>query len=338
MCSDHNFEDKDDSSSVRGELLVGFLFKRFRKSKNEDRAIDPYQRQLNGFQMPRRNRKAMPSPRVSISQIEDEVKEDLKAFQSYIKGIKETSLKLEELRKMLKSAEISENVYKLIMDELGEKLSISLEEILRLREALELAQVKARLELAGEKTAASESESTASRGAFSKETYVADLHGQRIRSSAYYPSVYRWEEIVSKIDTALSSMAIEEEASIIEQYLSLVNQRISAEPGSEKVEKGRALCRQRLNSISEKWASIRRDKIEQVINLEIKSSQIKVEIEELEVRFGVGELDQRSYEYMMNNRQVRSKEVGREISDIRDTIDEVDTRIFRCSELLREDS
>ncbi len=56
------------------------------------------------------------------------------------------------------------------------------------------------------------------------------------------------------------------------------------------------------------------------------------------MRFGVGELDQRSYEYMMNKLQVRSKEVGREVSDIRDTIDEVDTRIFRCSELLREDS
>ncbi|MDH5687516.1 MAG: hypothetical protein OEZ48_06620 [Candidatus Bathyarchaeota archaeon] len=323
--------------------MVGFLFKRFRKSKTENRVIDPYQRQLNGFHNLQQDRKATLGPRVSISQIEDEVKENLKAFQSYIEGIKETSLKLEELRKMLRSGEISENVYKLISDKLGEQLSVSLEEIFKLREALELAQAKGKLELAGEKMAAGESERTGSRGARSKETYVADLQEQKIaraltRSSVYYPSVYRWEEIVSKIDAAISSMTIEEEASIIEQYLSLINERISPESGSEKAERGKALCRQRLNSISEKWASIRREKIEKLMNIEIRSSQTKNEIEELELRFAVGELDQRSYEYKMNTLQVRLKEVETEISNIRDTMDEVDMRIFRCSELLREDS
>ena len=323
--------------------MVGFLFRRFRKSKTENRAIDPYQRQLNGFHNLPQDIKATLSPRVSISQIEDEVKGNLKAFQSYIEGTKETSLKLEELRKMLRSGEISENVYKLISNELGEQLSVSLEEISRLREALELAQVKGKLEMSGEKMAAGEYERTASRGARFKETYVADLREQKIaraltHSSVYYPSVYRWEEIVSRIDAAFSSTTIEEEASIIEQYLSLINERISPKSGSEKVERAKALCRQRLNSISEKWASIRREKIEQLMNNEIKSSQTKNEIEELELRFAVGELDQRSYEYKMNTLQVRLKKVETEISNIRDTMDQVDMRIFRCSELLREDS
>lgn len=323
--------------------MVGFLFRRFRKSKNENEVVDPYQRQLNGFQTPRQDRRATLSSTFSISQIEDEVRENLKSFQSCIEGIEETSLKLGELRKMLRSGEISENVHKLISDELGEQLSISLEEMFKLREALELAQVKVKLELAGEKTAAGESERTASLGAKSRGTYVADLREQKMaraltHSSVYYPSVYRWEEIVSKIGAAFSSMTIGEEASIIEQYLSLINKRISRRSGSEKVERGKALCRQRLNSISEKWASIRREKIEQLLNMEMNSSRTKDEIEELELRFAVGELDQRSYEHKMNSLQVRLREVETEISDIRNTMNEVDTRIFRCSELLREDS
>lgn len=323
--------------------MVGFLFRRFRKSKNENEVVDPYQRQLNGFQTPRQDRRATLSSTFSISQIEDEVRENLKSFQSCIEGIEETSLKLGELRKMLRSGEISENVHKLISDELGEQLSISLEEMFKLREALELAQVKVKLELAGEKTAAGESERTASLEAKSRGTYVADLREQKMARalthlSVYYPSVYRWEEIVSKIGAAFSSMTIGEEASIIEQYLSLINERVSPRSGSEKVERGKALCRQRLNSISEKWASIRREKIEQLLNMEMNSSRTKDEIEELELRFAVGELDQRSYEHKMNSLQVRLREVETEISDIRNTMNEVDTRIFRCSELLREDS
>lgn len=313
--------------------MVGFFFKRSKKSSynflEESRVVDPYQKQLDVFQASSQERKSSSSLRVSVKQIEDDVEEDLRDLQSYIEDVKVVSLQLEELRKMLRSGEVSESTCVLIREELGGQLSMSLEEIFRLREGLELARAKAKLEWAREKMELREFERLRNSATITGDTYM---------ERKLYSPVRRWEEIVSKIDAALSSMPIEEETSIIEQYLSLIKEGLSVKSGSEKVIRSEALCRQRLNSISDKWASTRRIKIEQVMNLEIKSSQIKEEIEELKVRFAVGEIDQSAYEYRMSDLQGRLKKAEKEISDIRNHMDEIDMRIFRCSELLRGDS
>lgn len=313
--------------------MVGFFLDRSKKSSGnvlrKSPVADRYQKQLDVYQEPPQDRKSSSGSGVSTNQIENEAEKDIEALQSHIEDVKLVSLQLEELRKMLRSGEISESTCGLLKAELGDQLSMSLEGIFRLREGLELSRAKAKLEWAREKMELREFERLRTSATITGDTYM---------ERKLYSPVRRWEEIVSKIDAALSSIPIEEETSIIDQYVSLIKEGLSAKSGSENVTRAEALCRQRLNSISDKWASTRRNKIEQAMNLQIKSSQTKEEIQEIKVRFAVGEIDQGVYEYRMSNLQGRLKKVEKQISDIRDHIDEMDMRIFRCSELLRGDS
>ena len=309
------------------------LFRRSRKPSNDQIQRgwkpDSSQRQLDTFQPRPPEKKPVPTWTQSMSQLETEVSDDLKAFESYVKGIRETSLKLEQLAKMLQSGEIAENVHRLILDELGDHLSKSVEEIFRLREMLELAKAKAKLEWTKEKIGLTDFESEEYHSILQYDGYVKG-HMDLIAPLS------SWEGIISKIDAALSSLTMEQEASIIERYLSFVKEKFSSEVGPEEVKRVKALCQDRLNSISERWASVRRDKIEQAVNLELKASQTKEDLKEVEVRFAVGELDQKTFEYKVSALQASSKKVAKEISDVQNYIDDMDMKIFRCSELLRE--
>jgi len=309
--------------------LFDFLRRRRKSSalsSQKDKVTDASQRQLDVFQKPSQDRQTAPTWASSVRQMESEVNDELKAFQSHVKEMKETSMRLDELGKMLKSGDISENVYRLIMNELGDQLSASVEEIFRSREMLEIAKAKAKLEWAKEKIGMRESETE------SQETGKRDIY---MRREAYSP-MSRWEGIANRIDAVLSSLTVEEESSIIEQYLSLVKERLSARGGSQGIERGLALCQQRMNPLSEKWSSLRRSKIESIMNFELEASRLRDALKELEVRFAVGELDQIAYEYRMSDFQVSLKKVEKEIVDTRKFVDDMDMKMFRCSELLRE--
>jgi hypothetical protein len=309
------------------------LFKRSRKSSKDTQqkgwGQDSSQKQLDSFHEAPQEKKSPPTWSASMIQLESEVTDELKAFESHVKEIKETSLKLEQLTKMLQSGEISENVHKLIMDELGNLLSKSVEEIFRLREMLELAKVKAKLEWTKEKIGLKDFESEEYHSLLQYDGYVKG-HMDLLAP------ISTWESMISKIDAALSSLTIEEEASIIERHLSFVKEKFATETGSVEVQRVKALCQDRLNLISERWASVRRDKIEQAVNLELKASELKEDLKEAEARFSVGELDQRSFEYKVGALQASLKNVAKETSEIQSHIDDMDMRIFRCSELLRE--
>lgn len=265
----------------------------------------------------------------SVGLIESHVEGNLRTFKTCVNEITETSLRLEELTKIFGSGEISESAYNLIVNELGSQLSTSVEEIFRSREILELARARAKLEWAREKIGVKEFESEDVHSILQYDNYVKG-HLDLITP------VSRWEEIISRIDEALSSLTIEQEASIIERYLSFAKEKFSAEAESEETKRVKAVCQNRLDSISEGWASTRRDKIGQAGNLELKASQIRDDIKEVEIRFAVGELDQRTFEYKMSALQASLKRVTKEISEIRDYIDDMDMKIFRCSELARE--
>ena len=265
----------------------------------------------------------------SVGLIESHVEENLRTFKTCVNEVTETSLRLEELAKIFGSGEISESAYNLIMNELGGQLSRSVEEIFRSSGILELARARAKLEWAREKIGVKEFESEDVHSILQYDDYVKG-HLDLINP------VSRWEEIVSRIDEALSSLTIEQEASIIERYLSFAKEKFSAEVGSEETKRVKAICQNRLGSISEGWASTRRDKIGQAGNLELKASQIRDDIKEVDVRFAVGEVDQRDFEYKMSGLQASLKRVTEEISEIRDYINDMDMKIFRCSELARE--
>lgn len=307
--------------------MLGFLSKRpkrpLQNTSDESPGRDSFEALLDKFGTP------PPSGNeASTKRPEDDIEVAIKAFKSHVENVKEVSLRLEELGKMLKSGELSENVYRMIMDELGDQLSISVEEIFRLREVLEITKAKAKLEWAKEKVGFTEPETKGVYMLFEREDYTRNLAGATISS--------RWESMISKIDSALSTLTIEEELSIIKQYLSLIESRFSPRVDSAKIERAKMVCEQRLSRISEKWASIRRDKLERVINLELKASQIKEKIKEIEVRYAVGELDQGTYEYTMSDLRASLNRVQKTISELRKSINNMDTKMFRCSELLRQ--
>ncbi|MEM2479992.1 MAG: hypothetical protein QXM44_04565, partial [Candidatus Bathyarchaeia archaeon] len=97
------------------------------------------------------------------------------------------------------------------------------------------------------------------------------------------------------------------------------------------------ICQQRLNILSEKWFSIRRDKIKKIMDLEVRASQLKDDIKEVEVRFAVGEFNRNLYDLKMGELQGALRNLEKEIASLRDYISEIDQRIFRITELLKEE-
>jgi len=151
-------------------------------------------------------------------------------------------------------------------------------------------------------------------------------------------SLQHWEELVSKIDAVLSSLGVEKEAAIIHQYLALLKEGAStggAHPGSKEA---LAMFQKRLLSVSDGWTSMRRAKVERMVDLRLQASEMEDRIKEVEARFSVGELSQTTFEYELNGLKGSLKKLKDEISDIRSQIDDVDMKIFRASELLEESS
>ena len=69
------------------------------------------------------------------------------------------------------------------------------------------------------------------------------------------------------------------------------------------------------------------------MSLELEATNVKDEIKEAEVRFSVGEVEQELFERKMSVLQSTLKKVEKEISEIRSFIDDMDMKIFRCTEL-----
>ena len=327
--------------------MLRFLRRRRKSSSTSSqkgRDANSLQRQLDRFQPPPPQEESRPlSQATTFREIDGEASEYLGDFQSYVNQIRETSLRLEELTKLLKSGDISESSYSLIMDELGGQLSSSVMRVFELREVLELAKAKAKLEWAKEKVSTPpslmgtlESMSTQSvkryKDVVESDYWREDFTAQKV----YTTNLQRWVDLISKIDTALSSLPIEEETAIIEHYLSFINEKLSLEAGSDMLKAGLSVCQQRLGSISERWGVIRRSRIERVMNLELEATNLKDEIKEAEVRFAVGEIEQELFERKMSVLQSTLKKVENEISGIRSSLDDMDMKIFRCTELSRE--
>lgn len=293
----------------------------FKKSKDK-KTVNRAQKRLDEYKpAPEKN---LPQWALSLREVEEEVDKNLKSLQLRIQDIKETSLKIDELTKMFKAGEISENTYKILLSELSGGLSQSIEEILKTRENLELLRARAKLEWAREK--------------IETEKIAAEYLSREYVSRELYRSlpVFRWQEILSRIDNALSSLSFEEELSIIEKYLSIIREKDFPEK-TEEIEAIKRICQQRLNVLSEKWFSTRRDKIKRIMDLEARASQLRDDIKEVEVRFAVGEFDKSIYDLKMGELQGALRNLEKEIASLRDYINEIDQKIFRITELLKEE-
>jgi len=297
--------------------MLDFIFNRGKK-----RGSRYLQKQITEYRQTAQEKQSSTWP-LSVKQLENEVNESIKDFQSVVKEIKNMLLSLDELARMLRSGEISESIYNVLLEELSENLSASIEKAFSLREKLEVLKAKSKIEWAREKITG--------RAAEAREM-------QKYYGESYLAPYYRLQDLISRTEEALSTLNFEEEISIIEQYLSTIKGKgkISSEK-LKKIEETKKICQQRLNIISEKWSSIRRDKISQLMDLDIKSSQIKDDMKEVEVRFSIGEIDRKTYDEKMAILQSSLKKIEKEIADIRNYIDNIDLKIFRISELLREE-
>jgi len=306
--------------------MVGFL-KRFWRSKN-NKVVGAVPRQipLDIFQEQMRETPKRPRTvqRVPVEDLRREAEEKLRIFQSNVKEMKDLSLKMEELARLSRSGEIPKNIYNIIRAEMSSRLSELLEEQFHLREYLELAKAKAKLEWAKEKIGLKEFLDR------HEKTYTV---GAPPPGEMPHPSL-KWERLINSIDKAFASLPIEDEVSFINQYLNMIKEKEL----SEDVEKSKEFCQRRLEEISKKWSSIRRDKIEEVMNLELKASEIRDEIKETEARYAVGEFEESAYESRLGALQGELRSIERKIEEIRRYIDDMDMKIFRCFETLREGS
>lgn len=266
----------------------------------------------------------------SINEIDDIVKPLIEVLQSDVEGIKETTLKMRELSRLSRSGEITRNVFCIIADQLGGKATFLLEEKSNLNERLELVRARAKLEWAMENRELDTYFESVDR---SSERFSTNFARDQFKERAY-STVRRWEELVSRIDSALSSLKLEEEISFLEEYLTLTKERNRSDP-EEAVGKVAELLRGRLNSILQKWAKIRRTKIEHLVNLKPEVSRINDQIKETEARFAVGEFNETTFEAKMSKQKVSLKNIQKEMSEIRNYVDEMDRKIFSCSEMLK---
>lgn len=297
------------------------FFWRPKAEESRQRKVDRAQKRLEDFKSAH-NEKQVPAWLSSIGKIENEVNEKIKIFNSNIKSIKAFSLRLEELVKMLNSGEISQSIYDLLLEELSNDLSLLIEETFLLRESLEVLKARAKIEWVKERIGLGYSE---------KEPAQTDW----IRAQAYSP-VYRWKEIVDKIDNALSSLTFEEETSLIERYLSTIKRWGMPTSKLKNFEEIKKILQQRLTLLMEKWSSIRKDKIGKIMDLEMKASQLKDEIREVEVRYAVGEIEKNNCDMMLSKLHGSLRRIEKELSETRSYVDDIDLKIFRIMEMLRE--
>lgn len=251
----------------------------------------------------------------------EETAQKTNAFRSHVQETKEISTRLEELTKLLKAGEVSQGVYEVVRSELGNRLSASMSKLFELRESLEVARARAQLE-----------------GAMVRPESKGSGVERLPKGGISYSPMTKWERLTDDIDRNLSSLGMEEELFITEQYTLLLREGLPLQVDPEKIEEDTTACKQRLDSILKKWTQTRRNKVEQVVNLELKASRIEEEMKEIKARFTVGELEGFVYESRLSTLRGALKRMEKEISEIRNYIDDIDTRVFKCQELLRESS
>ncbi|RJS84729.1 hypothetical protein CW702_02075 [Candidatus Bathyarchaeota archaeon] len=306
--------------------MTGF-FSRLWRSKDEKEGLRQRQIQLDIFheqgqkvRVEPQPVQAAPTPIISVDRLREETEQKIKVFLSNVKEMKDLSLKMEELAKLYRSGEISKGIFDVIRAEMGARLATLLEEQFNLREFLEVAKAKAKLEWAKEKIGLKEFEEKR------RERYNPE-------NAPHYP-LLKWEKVINSIDEAFNSLTIDDEISFISQYLNTIREKGS----SNNVKKGRAFCQQRLDEISKKWSTMRREKIEEIMNLELKASEVRDAIKETEARYAVGEFDENTYENKLGVLQGKLRSIETKIEEIRRYIDDIDMKIFRCLETLRESS
>jgi uncharacterized protein (DUF362 family) len=343
--------------SVIFALVTIFTLFRYMRSKGVEKpvltaSLANVQTELSEFQPVRlqEEKKITPLPEVTSKHLEDEINDNITTFQQYTEQIEETSIRLEEVTKLIKNGEIPQSAYDFIAEDLSKRLSASVEDLFVLRENLELIRAKATIEKSKNKEIINKESKAVKTIVAPKSEDLRYVRGYtdviesnywaetKAGLTVYSPSLGKWEGLILKIDSALFSLTMDKELSIIEQYLSFFNQNPSLITNHEQAEKAVSICKQRLTTVSEKWISTRRSRIEHIINLEADITSLKDQIIELDVRYSLGELTQAVFELENSKLQNKLTNLEKELLGIRSHIDDMDRIIFRSTELLQSGS
>ncbi len=133
--------------SVIFALVTIFTLFRYMRSKGVEKpvltvSLANVQTELSEFQPVRlqEEKKITPLPEVTSKHLENEINDNITTFQQYTKQIEETSIRLEEVTKLIKNGEIPQSAYDFIAEDLSKRLSASVEDLFVLRENLECNQ------------------------------------------------------------------------------------------------------------------------------------------------------------------------------------------------------
>jgi len=257
--------------------------------------------------------------------ISREVEETTNAFNLLLNALQDIFLKINEVEKMLRSGEINEKVYYLLMGSLAKESLIKINNIYALRDRLELIRARAKAEWAKEKMEISTFLSSENQRILEWDTHL---------KKSFYRSLNVWENIVSLVEKSLSYLTIERELLIIEQYLSLIKKHVSLP--TEIIEECQKICEQRLNAILKNWSVSRRNIIEEISNIEEKISQMREKIREIEIRFAVGEFTKEAFEHMLSNLQLSLKSMEEDSLKMKKYLQEIDEKCLKVSRMWKE--
>ncbi|MEM1581398.1 MAG: hypothetical protein ABIM44_05120 [candidate division WOR-3 bacterium] len=310
-------------------LLIYFSPSKLKESiekKPKNKPLDLRQMQLDIFLTPSINEDLQKSENNALMNVESniskEVEKSVRLFNLLLNSLQEISLEINEVEKLLRTNEINEKTYWLLMNMLAEEALKKIIDIYTLRDKLEIIKARAKVEWAREKIELSRFLSPEN-----QKILEWDAH---LRKSVYMP-LSMWENIISSIEKSLSSLTLEKELSIIEQCLSFIRKWRENIP-VEIIECCRKICGKRLDAISKNWSLSRRSMIEQISGIEEKISLVKQEIKEVEARFAVGEFNKDAFEHMLGNLKDSLKRMEEESLKMQNYLREIDEKLFKCFE------
>lgn len=290
------------------------------KETSKKKFLELHQMQLDTFLKSSAKDEKADTSTIFEQSVFKEVEENINTFNLLLNTLQNIFLEINEVEKMLESGEINENAYCILMNSLAKEAFIKINNIYAIRDRLELIKARAKVEWAKEKMELSTFLSPEN-----QKILEWDAH---LRKSVYM-SLNMWENIISLIEKSLSSLTIEKELSIIEQYLSLVKKKHISLP-TEIIEECQKICEQRLDVISRNWSISRRSIIEEILSIEEKISQIREKIKEIEIRFAVGEFTKEAFERMLSNLQGSLKSMEEDSLKMKRYLQEIDEKLFKC--------
>ncbi len=138
-------------------------------------------------------------------------------------------------------------------------------------------------------------------------------------------------ELMRELDTLENGLDMRTELDILEIYLTSIRDKNRSIP-HERLAK----YRQHFNKLMNRWSNEKISLTERLEGLEERISEVNDSLRLNEIRFSLGEYDHSTYNEKRIALESKLNEIQNEIRRIQSTIEEMDSRILRCSSLLEE--